>query len=139
MLLYYHRYYRHGLRVYNIYGTTMYCIPDTLPSTLCVGRVEEPSAIHLLASANCIFYTLPSLEHMGRAGSVLLTKYRPAACFDLWPNQDTIIYYAAFSLKRISMAECHAEQAQPHAQICTHMPLLHICIYVHADDVFFHE
>ena len=69
----------------------MYCtnrvrIPDTLPSTLRVGRVEEPSAIHLHASANCIFYTLPSLERVGSPGSVLLTKYRPAACFDLWPK-----------------------------------------------------
>ena len=37
---------------------------------------------------NCIFYTLPSLERVGRAGSVVLTKYCPAACFHLWPNQD---------------------------------------------------
>ena len=65
------------------------CISDTLPSTLRVGRVEEPSTVHLRASANCIFYTLPSLERMGSAGSVLLTKYCHTACFDLWPNQDT--------------------------------------------------
>ena len=37
---------------------------------------------------NCIFYTLPSLERVGSPGSVVLTKYCHAACFDVSPNQD---------------------------------------------------
>ena len=38
---------------------------------------------------NCIPNKLPSTLRVGSPGSMLLTKYHPAACFDLWPNQDT--------------------------------------------------
>ena len=37
-----------------------------------MGRVEEPSAIQMRASTNCIPYTLPSLLSVGSAGSALL-------------------------------------------------------------------